>query len=118
LNIHLGKVLYFLPKRVVVIWTDLFVFVGLLGNLTFLDRELEDACSGIVSCGDAGSFAAKFSAITRILAKYLHLWKYDAPCYKFSSKPHHITAKLAWYVPRSALPWLRSNRSACLKTNP
>jgi hypothetical protein len=77
-----------------------------------LDRELEDLYSGTVSCGDGGSFAAKFSAITRILAKYLHLWKYDAPCYKFSSKPHPITAELAWFVTRSVLPWLRSNRTA------
>jgi hypothetical protein len=60
----------------------------------FWHRELEDACSVIVSCGDGGSFAAKFSAITRIPAKYLHLWKYDAPCCKFSSKPHPITAEL------------------------
>jgi hypothetical protein len=51
-----------------------------------------------VSCGDGGSFAAKFSAITRIMLKYLHLWKYDAPCYKFSSKPHPTTAWLAWSV--------------------
>jgi hypothetical protein len=38
---------------------------GLREDLTFLDREPEDECSGTVSCGDVGSFAAKFSTNTR-----------------------------------------------------
>jgi hypothetical protein len=61
---------------------DWFVYLG----------WFEDLYSSTVSCGDVGSFAAKFSTNTRSIAKYLLLWKYDAPCYKFSSKPHHITA--------------------------
>jgi hypothetical protein len=72
------------------------VCLGWFEDLMFWHRELrlctEDEYSSTVSCGDGGSFAAKFSAITRIPAEYLHLWKYDAPCYKFSSKPHPITA--------------------------
>jgi hypothetical protein len=36
-----------------------------LEDFLYWHRELEDRCSGTVSCGDVGSFAAKFSTNTR-----------------------------------------------------